>query len=79
MLDFALARYCAGLLLLLLGSDATVVFLEIICDEPSGNTQMALLLIVSAIALSLSFDMDVAFVLQWFPLGYDGFHVLFCT
>ena len=68
----ALLRWFASFVL---GSRVTVVFVGVTCDEPSGNKQMAHSQIVFLISLSLNLDIDFAFVLDWFPLGYVGFHV----
>ena len=58
----------------MLGSELTVVFVGVACDELSGNKQMAHSQIVVVIAFSLRFDMDVALVLHGRPLGNEGFH-----
>ena len=63
----ALLRWFASLAF---GSEVTVVFVGVTCDEPSGNKQMA----HSQIVFSFVFEMDVAIVLQWFPFSYVGFH-----
>ena len=49
---------------MLLGSEATVVFVGVSCGEPCGNEQMAHSQIVVVIAFSLTFEMDVALVLH---------------
>ena len=72
--SFVSLRFCAGLHRLLLGSDATDVFVGVACDELSGNTQMAHSQIVVVIEFSLLFEMDVALVLHGRPLGNVGFH-----
>ena len=59
---------------LLLGSEATVVFVGVSCGEPGGNEQMAHSQIVVVIAFSLTFEMDVALVLHRRPFGNVGFH-----
>ena len=71
---FVSLRSCAGLHCLLLGSDVTVVFVGVDCDELSGNKQMAHSYIVVVIAFSLTFEMDVALVVHGRPLGNAGFH-----
>ena len=43
---------CAGLHRLLWGSDVSIVFVGVFCDEPSGNKQMAHSQIVVVIAFS---------------------------
>ena len=47
---FAYLRCCAGLHPLLLGSEATVVFVGVSCGEPGDNEQMAHSQIVVVIA-----------------------------
>ena len=74
---FVSLRSRAGLHCLLLGSEATVVFVGVSCGEPGGNEQMAHSQIVVVIALSLTFEMDVALVLHRRPFGNVGFHCRF--
>ena len=74
---FVSLRSCAGLHCLLLGSEATVVFVGVSCGEPGGNEQMAHSQIVVVIAFSLTFEMDVALVLHRRPFGNVGFHCRF--
>ena len=57
-------RSCVGLHRLLLGSEATIVFVGVLCGEPGGDEQMAHSQIVVVIAFSLIFEMDVALVLH---------------
>ena len=61
---FASLQSCAGLHRLLLGTEVTVVSVEVSCGEPSGNKQMAHSQLVVVIAFSLVFEMDVALVLS---------------
>ena len=49
---FVSLRSCAGLHRLLLGSEATVVFVIVSCGEPGGNKQMAHSQIVVVIVFS---------------------------
>ena len=58
---FASLRSCAGLHRLLLGSEATIVFVGVSCGEPGGDEQMAHSQIVVVIAFSL-------FLLKWMLL-----------
>ena len=74
LLSFACLRSCAGLRRLLLGSEVTIVFVGVACDELSGNKQMAHSQIIVVIVFSLVFEMDVALVLHGRPLGDVGFH-----
>ena len=54
----AFVRVCACLLRLIsLLSQVVVVFVGVVCDEPSGNTQMAHSQIVVLIASSLTFGL----------------------
>ena len=45
-------RSCVGLQRLLLGSEATVVFVGVLCGEPGGDKQMAHSQIVAVIVFS---------------------------
>ena len=72
--SFVSLRFCVGLHRLVLGSELTVVFVGVACDELSGNKQMAHSQIVIVIEFSLLFEMDVALVLHGLSLGNVGFH-----
>ena len=74
---FVSLRFCAGLHRLLLGSEATVVFVGVSCGEPGGNEQMAHSQIVVVIAFSLIFEIDVAIVLHRRPFGNVDFQCRF--
>ena len=52
LLSFVSLLSCAGLHSLVLGSEVTVVFVGVACDELSGNKQMAHSQIVVVIAFS---------------------------
>ena len=80
--SFVSLRFCVGLHCLVFGSELTVVFVGVACDELSGNKQMAHSQIVVVIAFSFAFDMDVVFVYHRRPFGNICFPAIFqlpCT
>ena len=75
----ALLRSFAGLKRLLLGSEATVLFVGVSCCEPGdGNEQMAHSQIVVVIAFSSSFETDVCLVRHLRPPVFQSPFTILC-